>query len=139
MATEGFFSVDSLAGVHVLVVDDDADARELLSAVVRYCGALVTTVGTAGEALQVMAVIKCDVLVVDASAPSGEGLRLMRAVRKLKPENGGVVRAIALSGVDRAQDRDEALAAGFDSHLTKPVDPWQLCRLVSTLALRGRS
>ena len=133
MAAQGFFSVDSLVGVHALVVDADQECRHLLSAILRYCGALVTTTASAGEALKVMSVAKCDVLIVEIALPDATGVELIRRVRALKPEDGGVVRAIALSG--RSVDFDDALAAGFDAHLTKPVDPWALCRLVATLAL----
>jgi two-component system, chemotaxis family, CheB/CheR fusion protein len=131
MVAEGFFSVDSLVGVHALVVDADQDCRHLLSSILRYCGALVTTTASSTEALKVMSVVKCDVLIVEIALPGESGVELIRRVRALKPEGGGVVRAIALGGGDA--DRDDALAAGFDGHLTKPIEPWALCRLVSTL------
>jgi CheY-like chemotaxis protein len=136
MAAQGFFSVDSLMGVHTLIVDTDQECRQLLSAILRYCGALVTTTATADEALKVMSVAKCDVLVIEI-ARDGKGVDLIRRIRGLKPEEGGVVRAISLSG--RSTDMDDAVTAGFDAHLTKPIDPWVLCRLVSMLALGGRA
>jgi len=77
------------------------------------------------------------VVVIDLTLRGESGADLMRRIRRLKPERGGVVRAIAVSA--RGQDRDAAVAAGFDAHLTKPLDPWALCRLVSTLVLGGRS
>lgn len=137
MAAQGFFSVDSLVGVHALVVDSDQECRQLLSAILRYCGALVTTTTSSKEAIKVMSVAKCDVLVVELALPGESGVDLIRRVRGLKPEEGGVVRAIALSV--RAEDRDPAVGVGFDAHLTKPVDPWALCRLVSMLALGERA
>lgn len=137
MAAHGFFSVDSLVGVHALVVDSDQECRQLLSAILRYCGALVTTTASAIEALKVMSVAKCDVLVIEIALPGESGVDLIRRIRGLKPEEGGVVRAIALSG--GSTDADHAVAAGFDAHLTKPVDPWALCRLVSMLALGERA
>jgi CheY-like chemotaxis protein len=136
MAAQGFFSMDSLVGVHALVVDADQACRDLLSAILRYCGALVTTTTSANEALNVMSIAKCDVIVVDLALRGDRGVDLIRRVRGLKPEQGGVVRAIALSGQD--QDREAAVMAGFDAHLTKPIEPWTLCRLVSTLVLGGR-
>ena len=136
MAAEGFFSVDSLAGVHALVVDHDQACRDLLSSILRYCGALVTTTASSKEALTVMSIAKCDVVVIDLALRGENGADLMRRIRRLKPEQGGVVRAIAVSG--RSQDRDAAVGAGFDTHLTKPIEPWALCRLVSTLVLGGR-
>ena len=137
MVAEGFFSVDSLAGVHALVVDHDQACRDLLSSILRYCGALVTTTASSKEALDAMNIAKCDVVVIDLTLRGESGADLMRRIRRLKPERGGVVRAIAVSA--RGQDRDAAVAAGFDAHLTKPLDPWALCRLVSTLVLGGRS
>jgi len=137
MEREGYFSVDSLVGVHALVVDADQESRHLLSSILRYCGALVTTTTSSDEALKVMSVVKCDVLIVEIALPGESGLELIRRVRKLKPEDGGVVRAIALSG--QGNDRDDALAAGFDAHLTKPIEPWAMCRLVATLVLGGRT
>ncbi len=136
MAAQGFFSVDSLAGVHTLIVDADQACRDLLSAILRYCGALVTTTASGSEALNVMSIAKCDAVVIDLALGDETGFDLIRRIRGLKPEQGGVVRAIALSA--RAGDRDDALAAGFDAHLTKPIEPWALCRLVSTLVLGGR-
>lgn len=135
MVAQGFFSVESLSGIHALVVDHDHACRDLLSAILRYCGALVTTTSSAKEALNVMGIAKCDVVVVDLVLPGESGFDLIRRVRALKPEQGGVVRAIALSG--RAGDRDDAMTAGFDAHLTKPIEPWRLCRLVSTLVFGG--
>ena len=141
MVAQGFFSVDSLVGVHALVVDADQECRQLLSSILRYCGALVTTTGSSREALKVMNVVKCDVLIVEISLPGESGVELIRRVRALKPEDGGVVRAIALSGRDgdRDGDRDGALTAGFDAPLTKPIEPWAMCRLVSTLVFGERA
>jgi CheY-like chemotaxis protein len=100
-------------------------------------GALVTTTASSPEALKILSVVKCDVLVAEIALPRASGLELIRRVRQLKPENGGVVRAIALS--TEATDRDEAVTAGFDAYLPKPIDPWMLCRLVAALALGGRT
>jgi len=137
MAAEGFFSVDSLAGVHALVVDHDQACRDLLSSILRYCGALVTTTASSKEALNVMSIAKCDVVVIDLALRGETGADVIRRIRRLKPEHGGVVRAIAVSG--RSQDREAAVSAGFDAHLTKPIEPWAFCRLVSTLVLGGSS
>ena len=141
MVAQGFFSVDSLVGVHALVMDADQECRQLLSSILRYCGALVTTTGSSREALKVISVVKCDVLIVEIALPGESGVELIRRVRALKPEDGGVVRAIALSGRDgdRDGDRDGALTAGFDAHLTKPIEPWAMCRLVATLVFGERA
>jgi CheY-like chemotaxis protein len=137
MVAQGYFSVDSLVGVHALIVDADQECRHLLSSILRYCGALVTTTASSPEALKVMSVVKCDVLIVEIALPGESGIELIRRVRALKPENGGVVRAIALSGRDA--DRDAAVGAGFDAHLTKPIEPWAMCRLVATLVFGDRA
>lgn len=133
MVAEGFFSVDSLAGVHVLVVDSDEQCQQLLSAILRYCGALVTTTGSAEEALGVMRVVKCDVLVVELKLGGQSGIDLISGVRALEPERGGLVRAIAVSATP--EGLDAAMVAGFDAKLVKPIQPWRLCRMVATLAL----
>ena len=127
MARGGFYSVDSLRGVHVLVVDHEAECRELLSDVLHYCGALVTAVDSAEGALEVMALIKPDVLVTDLIGDK-DGHWLIRQVRSLKPEDGGVVPVIAVSD---AAHLARAGAAGFVACLAKPIDPWQLCRVIA--------
>src|SRR5262245_3124197 len=118
MVAEGFFSVASLAGVHTLVVDADQEFRQLLSSILRYGGGLVRPTTSTPQALKVMSVTKCDVLVAGIALPGESGIELIRRVRKLKPEDGGVVRAIALSS--HAEDLDGAVAAGFDAYLPKP-------------------
>jgi CheY-like chemotaxis protein len=131
MVAEGFFSVDSLVGVHALVVDADQECRQLLSSILRYGGALVTATASASEALKAMSVVKCDVLIAGVTPSADDGIGFIRRVRTLAPDKGGAVRAIALT-VDGA-GRDDAVAAGFDGHLTKPIEPWTLCRLVSSM------
>ena len=131
MARGGFYSVDSLRGVHVLVVDHEAECRELLSDVLHYCGALVTAVDSAEGALEVMALIKPDVLVTDLIEGDKDGHWLIRQVRSLKPEDGGVVPVIAVSDAARLAHLARAGAAGFVACLAKPLDPWQLCRVIA--------
>ena len=115
----------------MLVVDSDEQCRQLLSAILRYGGGLVTSTASADEAIGVMRVAKCDVLVVELDLASESGVDLIRRVRALERGESGGVRAIALS------QRGANLhgAAGFDASLTKPIEPWALCRLVATLAL----
>ena len=131
MARGGFYSVDSLRGVHVLIVDYDAECRHLLSAVLQYCGALITAVESPETALKVMALIRPDVLVVDATDGDKDGHWLIRHVRALKPEQGGVVPVIAVSAAGNPARTARAGAAGFVACLVKPVDPWQLCRVIA--------
>jgi len=131
MARGGFYSVDSLRGVHVLVVDYEADCRDILSAILHYCGALVTAVDSPEAALEVMRLIKPDVLVVDLIEGDKDGHWLIRQVRSLKPEDGGVVPIIAVSAAGSPARVARAGAAGFVACLVKPLDPWQLCRVIA--------
>jgi len=134
MSRGGFFAVDSLTSVHVLVVDGDASFREVLVALLRYCGALVTAVETTDGALLVMKLLKPDVIVVDFTRPEDGGLVFIRSVRALKPEDGGMVAAVAVG--DGGATADLARSRGFDAYVTRPLDPWELCRIVSTLLTR---
>ncbi len=135
MGSEGFYALDSLMGVHVLVVDDERACRELFTEILRYCGALVTAAASVSEALRVMQITRCDVVIADIAMPGEDGYDLIRRIRALKPEDGGVVRAVAVTAWTRPGDRDAARTAGFDGYLMKPVDPWALCRLVASLAM----
>jgi CheY-like chemotaxis protein len=131
MARGGFYSLDSLTGVHVLVVDHEADCRDLLSAVLQYCGALVTAVASPEAALEVMGLIKPDALVVDVAEGDKDGRWLIRQVRSLKPEDGGVIPVIAVSATGSAARGARASTAAFAACLVKPVDPWHLCRVIA--------
>lgn len=131
MARGGFYSIDSLRGVHVLVVDYEAECRDLVSAVVRYCGALVTAVDSPEAALAVMGLIRPDVIVVDLAEGDHDGHWLIRQVRSLKPEDGGVVPVIGVSDGGSPAPVARAGAAGFVACLVKPLDPWQLCRVIA--------
>lgn len=133
MGRDGFYSVDSLAGIYVLVVDGDASARAMLTSVLRYCGGLVTAVESESAALECMRQVKPDVLVVSLTLRGDDGYRLVQSVRALKPEDGGVVPIIVVTGTPPP----EQTGRGFDAHLLRPFDPWALCRLVSQLAITG--
>jgi len=128
MPCGGFFSVDSLRGVCILVVDGNPRGRATLMEILTYCGALVTPMGSAEDALSVMRQVKPDVLIV--MLRDDDDFAFIRQVRGLKPEEGGVVPAIAI-----APDVDDDLARsrGFQAYLRTPLDPWELCRLVSSL------
>lgn len=134
MARGGYYSVDSLKGVHVLVIDGEAEARELLTAIFNYCGALVTTVASGDEALKVMALIKPDVIVTSLDLPNDEGFTTLRRLRDLKPEDGGVLPIVAVAGGGTAAV-ERARLAGFAACLMKPLDPWELCRVLSGLTI----
>lgn len=131
MGRSGIYAVDSLSGIYALVVDGDKDRRALVGGVLRYCGALVTPVETPQAALGVMELLKPDVLIVDFSPPTDSPLSLIRSVRALKPEEGGMVAAVAIG--DDPESGGLARSRGFDAHVVKPLDPWELCRVVAGL------
>jgi hypothetical protein len=131
MVRTGFFSVDSLKGVHVLVADDEPFARDLLREILMYCGALVFTAASANEALSTMRLIKPDVLVARFTLPDEDALWLLRHMRDLKPEDGGKVPLLVLGG--SAREAERAIAHGANAHLSWPIDPWELSRTIAAL------
>ena len=125
---------DSLVGVHVLVVDDDPDARHVFRTILQYCGALVTTASSAREALSLLGRVVPDVVVVDIVLPGQSGYWLMSEIRKLPPERGGGVPALACTGYVEDHPAARLTAAGFQRYMRKPIDPWELSRSIATLA-----
>ncbi|MES1171565.1 MAG: response regulator, partial [Actinomycetota bacterium] len=126
----------NLGGVRVLLVDDEPDAREVISQILRRCGALVKTAGSAREALGVFGTESggVDVLVSDIAMPDEDGYFLIRELRGRAPDEGGTIPAVALTAYARDEDRQRALAAGFQSHLAKPVEPCDLAAAIASLA-----
>ncbi|MDB5296696.1 MAG: rpfC, partial [Phycisphaerales bacterium] len=127
---------DVLAGVRVLVVDDEPDARELVRRVLASCRALVMTAGSVAEALALVADERPDVLVSDIEMPVEDGYGLIRRVRALGAARGGAVPALALTAYARTEDRVRAVYAGFQAHVPKPVEPAELITMVANLAGR---
>ena len=127
-----------LENLRVLVVDDEADARELLTAVLTLCKAEVLTVATAAEALTALERHRPDVLVSDIGMPEVDGFELIRKVRALPREKGGRVPAVALTAYARVEDRMRALSAGYQMHVPKPVEPAELVTVISSLAGWGK-
>jgi CheY-like chemotaxis protein len=128
-----------LAGVQILVCDDDADARDLLSCLLASASASVRVAGTAAEALQSMREALPDVLVSDIGLPVVDGYGLIRQVRELAPDDGGRTPAIALTAYAGADGARRAIKAGFQMHLSKPFDIEDLVTAVATLAARPRT
>jgi len=126
-----------LEGVRVLVVDDEVDTRDLLRAVLSKRGARVTTAESASVALKKIWRRKPDVLISDVGMPGTDGYELMRRVRLLPEERGGRIPAVALTAYAREQDRKRALAAGYQLHLTKPVEVAELSATVAHLLRNG--
>jgi PAS domain S-box-containing protein len=119
----------ALRGVRILLVDDEPDARELTTAVLRVSGADVIAVGSAREALRAVASTAPDVLVSDIGMPGEDGYRLIRELRA----RGYQVPAIALTAYGRPDDREHAFSAGFQVHLAKPADPREFATVILTL------
>ncbi|HEY9612959.1 response regulator [Allocoleopsis sp.] len=125
----------SLDGLQVLIVDDEGDAREFITAVLESHGIHVTAVATAAEALATLEGFCPDVLVSDIRMPDDDGYSLIRKIRQLESEKGWHIPAAALTAY-LAEDREKALAAGFESHLHKLAQPTELVEMVARLAGR---
>lgn len=119
--------------VRALVVDDEASARDIVTAVLKQCGAEVTAVSSAAEALSALTQWQPNVLVSDIAMPEQNGYELISKIRTLKPQEGGNIPAVALTAYAKADDRLKALAAGFQSHLAKPFEPGELALVVANL------
>jgi CheY-like chemotaxis protein len=123
----------SLAGVRVLVVDDEDDTRELLTMTLERQGAEVLTAASAFEALPVLERERPDVLLSDLEMPGEDGYELIRKVRALGPLRGGRTPAAALTAYARPEDRDRVFKAGFQIHLAKPTRPVDIVSAVASL------
>jgi len=128
-----------IAGVKVLVVDDEPDARALLKRLLEDCNAIVTLASSVEEAIEMLKLDRPDVIASDIGMPSEDGYGLIRRVRALPPEQGGNIPALALTAYARAEDRVKAVMAGFQYHVSKPVEPAELIAMVASLAGRTRN
>jgi CheY-like chemotaxis protein len=128
------FVAAELAGLKVLVVDDQSDARDLIKRVLEDCAAQVFAGGSADEALELLDAHQPDVLVSDIGMPGQDGFELLRRIQALEPDRGGRIPAIALTAFARTEDRTRALRAGFVAHVSKPVDPSELVAIVASIA-----
>jgi len=124
----------SLAGVHVLFVDDDADARWLITMMLAQGGAEVRTAVSATEALAACDEWRPDVLISDIGMPGEDGYTLMKKLRARESERGGHIPAIALTAYGRGEDHMHALSVGYEYHIPKPVEPEELLVAVASLA-----
>jgi PAS domain S-box-containing protein len=139
-ADEGREREDHLrAGLTVLLVDDEEDAREALRLILQQNGMLVTTAASAREACELVERLQPDILLSDIAMPGEDGLSLIRRVRMLPFDRGGQVPAIAISAYAGAEDRRKALLAGFQRHMAKPVDPAHLLAAIATITRRAAS
>jgi CheY-like chemotaxis protein len=129
----------SLRELSVLVVDDEADGRDVLAAALRACGAEVETAASAAEAYESFRRSRPSVLVSDIGMAGEDGCRLIERIRALPPGEGGRTPAAALTAYAAAQDRMTVLRAGFDAHIAKPVYPAEIARVVAQIARLRRS
>ncbi|MDX2230311.1 MAG: PAS domain-containing protein [Leptolyngbyaceae cyanobacterium bins.349] len=128
-----FTEADSLQGVRVLVVDDEADTRDFLVAALEQFGAHVTAANSVSAALAQIQHFQPHVLLSDIGMPEQDGYELIQQVRSLPSEGGGRIPAAALTAYVRGDDRNRAIAAGFQLHVPKPIDPTQLLSVVKQL------
>jgi PAS domain S-box-containing protein len=126
-----------LEGLRVLVVEDDPDARRFVARVLEECKAEVMAVGSAADALATLPRFRPHVLVSDIGMPRTDGYELLRMLRRRTPKEGGLTPALALTAYASSEDRGRALAAGYQLHLAKPVDPADLVDAVAELADRA--
>jgi len=126
-----------LTNLKVLVVDDEPDTRDLVAAVATRCGCVVATAASTSEALESVGVFQPDVILSDIGMPGEDGYALVRRLRQLAPSAGGLTPAAALTAYARAEDRRQAMRAGFEMHLPKPVEPAELAAAIATLARIG--
>jgi PAS domain S-box-containing protein len=124
----------SLDGLKILVVDDEADTRDFVTAVLEKCGSKVTTASSASEALNLLETQRPDFLISDLGMPGEDGYSLIRSIRALPADRGGKTPAAALTAYARAADRLRVLRSGYQVHIPKPVEPDELIVAVANLA-----
>ena len=127
-----------LDGLRVLIVDDEADSLALLEELLRERGATVDAASSAAMALEKFADRLPDVIVSDIGMPGEDGYSLIKKLRSLPLERGGRTPAVALTAYARPEDAQRAFAAGFQVHVTKPLEPGRLASVVANLGGRSR-
>ncbi|MBD2508165.1 MULTISPECIES: response regulator [unclassified Nostoc] len=123
----------TLAGLDILVIEDDNDTRFFITTVLEMDGARVIPVISADAAHKVLSELQPDVLISDIGLPGEDGYTFIRKFRALKSNNCGRVPAIALTAYADAEARIRALEGGFDTHVSKPIDPDELVEIVANL------
>ena len=126
-----------LKGVRVVVVDDEADAIGLVRKIMEDSGATVEACTSGSECLALVPAFRPDVVITDIGMPEMDGYTLIQRLRAMRPDDGGNTPAVALTAFARSEDRRQAMLAGFDMHVAKPVEPGELVAVVSRLARRG--
>ncbi|OKH34318.1 hypothetical protein NIES2101_39135 [Calothrix sp. HK-06] len=126
-----------LEGLRVLVVDDEADTLQWITVVLTGCGAEVFSASSTAQALLFLEELKPDVMVSDIGMPDEDGYALMRKIRELEPNMGGRIPAVALTSYARVEDYKEAIDAGFQLHVAKPVRATELIAVVASLGQKS--
>jgi PAS domain S-box-containing protein len=129
-------ALPSLSGLRILVVDDEADARDMVSTILGQAGAEVATASSVAQAIDLIDRWQPDVLISDIGMPGGDGYELIRKVRARSAERGGQIPAVALTAFARTQDRLKVLSSGFQMHVPKPIEPIELVTVVASIAKR---
>jgi CheY-like chemotaxis protein len=127
-----------LEGIKVLVVDDEPDARDLLDFILQKAGATVELAASTGEALELLHISQPEILVADIGMPGEDGYELIRRVRA-SPQAFALLPAMALTAYARAEERAQAFSAGFQSHMTKPVEPAELIATIARMLEEART
>ena len=136
LAGESAPTLIDLTGLHVLAVDDDRDAREMITEILETTGARVTALESGRDALDLLARVQADVIIADIGMPHMDGFEFVSAVRRANDARLREVPVAALTAYARSEDRAQALRSGFQMHLAKPIDPAELIAAVATLARR---
>jgi PAS domain S-box-containing protein len=123
-------TASSLYGCRIMVVDDEADTRDLIATGLKLFGASILAVGSVGEAFEALEKFQPSVLVSDLAMPGEDGFTLIRRLRALPPAAGGQIPVLALTAYARPEDRQRVIDAGFQLHVAKPIDPAQLASLI---------
>jgi CheY-like chemotaxis protein len=123
-----------LDGIRVLLVDDEPDAREMMASALETCGATVTSAASARDALETLAHGDIDLVLSDIAMPGQDGYELIREIRAMPSSRLAGVPAAAVTAHAREDERERALAAGFQMHLAKPIHPATLAKAVAALA-----
>jgi len=131
-------SSPDLSDFHVLVVDDEADARNLIQHILTKCNARVTTAATATEGIAAVKQHHPDMILSDIGMPVEDGYDFLAKLRQLSRAEGGDTPAVALTAFARSEDRRRALMAGFQMHLPKPVEAAELLAVVSNVCASSR-
>jgi CheY-like chemotaxis protein len=135
MPEESFEDQASLRGIHVFLAVDDPECRDLMKTVLEYAGALVSVAASGRATLAALEAIRPDVLLADLSTEADNPVALIERVRALPA--CARLPSVALTSNAARDGRARLLKAGFQEHLVKPIDPWELCRLIATLVERA--